>query len=194
MKRANNPRMAATRKLASHLNVDDKMKKKTKLMLIVPLTTVLLIVLVAPFLAGCSTTRQYSMPFAEAEVALFRALHLDKAQVMNNTIMAQAKAEGELEKSMSMKLFAISLHDHVPGKHLSFTASHIYNIGANGGEYIRFDLTAKQPELTEITVNYTDRWVGMWPPFVFLNPGTKREKNIHMIIWQENLATSDSSL
>ncbi len=171
--------------------VGSKMKMKTKLMLIVPLTTVLLVVVVAPLLSGCSTTRQYSMPFAKAEAALFSTLHLDKTQVLNNTIMAQAKAEGELEKSMSMKLFAIDLHDHIPDKHLSFTANHIYNIGANGGEYIRFDLTAKQPDLTEITVNYTDRWVGMWPPFIFLNPGSGREKNIHRIIWQKDLPTTE---
>lgn len=163
-------------------------------MLIVPVIAVLLIAGIAPLLSGCSTTRQYSMPFAEAEAALLDTLHLDKNQVLNNTVMAQAKAEGELEKSMSMKLFAIDLHDHIPDKHLAFTANHIYNIGANGGEYIRFDLTAKQPDVTEITVNYTDWWVGMWPPFVFLNPGTKREKNIHRIIWQGDLPTTDSTL
>ncbi len=108
--------------------------------------------------------------------------------------MAQAKADGGLEKSMSMKLFAIDLHDHVPGKHLSFTANHIYNIGANGGEYIRFDLTAKQQDMTEITVNYTDRWIAMFPPFVFLNPGPFREKKIHRIIWQKELPTTDSTV
>jgi len=165
------------------------MKMKTKLMLIVPAAAVMLAVFLAPLLSGCATTRQYPMSFAKAEAALFDTLHLDKTQVLNNTVMAQAKAEGELEKSMSMKLFAIDLHDHIPDNHLSFTANHIYNIGANGGEYIRFDLTAKQPELTEITVNYTDRWVGMFPPFVFLNPGKGREKNIHRIIWQKELPT-----
>ena len=175
-------------------DVGSKMKMKTKLMLIVPLTTVLLVVALAPLLSGCSTTRQYPMSFAKAEAALFDTLHLDKAQVLNDTLMAQAKAEGELEKSMSMKRFAIDLHDYVPDKHLSFTANHIYNIGANGGQYIRFDLTAKRPDLTEITVNYTDRWVGMWPPFVFLNPGPFREKSIHKIIWQEKLPTIKSTL
>jgi len=165
------------------------MKMKTKLMLIVPVPAVLLAVFLAPLLSGCATTRQYPMSFAKAEAVLFDTLYLDKTQVLKNTVMAQAKAEGELEKSMSMKLFAIDLHDHTPGKHLSFTANHIYNIGANGGEYIRFDLTAKQPELTESTVNYTDRWVGMFPPFVFLNPGKGREKKIHRIIWQKELPT-----
>ncbi len=167
---------------------------KTKLMLSVPIATVLLIACIAPLLSGCSTTRQYPIPFAKAEAALFDTLHLDKDQVLNNTVMAQAKAEGELKKSMSMKLFAIDLHDHVPDRQLSFTANHIYNIGANGGEYIRFDLTAKQSNLTEITVNYTDRWVGMFPPFLFLNPGPFREKRIHRLIWQKNLPTTKSTL
>jgi hypothetical protein len=124
------------------------------------------------------------MPFAKAEAALFDTLHLDKTKVLNNTVMAQAKAEGELGKSMSMKIFAIDLHDHVPDKHLSFTAHHLYNIGASGGQYIRFDLTATQANVTEVTVNYVDRWVGMFPPFVFLNPGPFREKKIHEQIWK----------
>jgi len=169
--------------------VGSKIKMKTKLILLFLAAAVLLAVVLAPLLSGCATTRQYPMSFAKAEAALLDMLHLDKDKVLNNTVMAQAKAEGELEKSMSMKLFAIDLHDHIPDNHLSFTANHIYNIGANGGEYIRFDLTAKQPDLTEITVNYTDRWVGMWPPFVFFNPGKGREKSIHRIIWQKELPT-----
>lgn len=51
--------------------------------------------------------------------------------------------------------------------------------------YISFDLTAKRPNLTQVTVNYTDRWVGIWPPFVFLNPGPRRERNIHRLIWEK---------
>jgi len=160
------------------------MKMKTKLMFIALAITALLVVIIAPLLSGCSTTRQYNLPFASAESALFDALHLDKTQVLNNTVMAQAKAEGELAKSMSMTLFAIDLHTCIPDKQLSFTANHIYNIGANGGEYILFELTAKSQNQTEITVNYTDRWVGIWPPFVFLNPGPKRERNIHRLIWE----------
>lgn len=158
---------------------------KTKAILIALSLIVLLIGCLAPLFSGYSTTRQYAISFAHTEAALFETLHLDKTQVLNNTKMVQAKAGGDLAKSMSMQFFAIDLHGHVPGKHLSFTAYHIYNIGAIGGEYIRFDLMAKEPKLTEVTVNYTDRWVGILPPFVFLNPGFFREKNIHKLIWQK---------
>lgn len=161
------------------------MKMKTKRIWLALPAAVLLLACIAPLLSGCSTTRHYPVPFAEAEAALLKTLHLDKDQVLYNTVMAQAKAEGALEKSMSMRLFAIDLHDYVPDQRLSFTAKHIYNIGASGGEYIRFDLTARPDNETLITVNYTDRWVGMWPPFIFLNPGFRREKNIHRIIWQK---------
>ena len=139
-------------------------------------------------LPGCSTTKQYPISFEQAETALFGALHLDKEKVVDKSkradrFLPQAKAEGELLKSMPMKLFAVYLHEYVPGKRLSFTAEHEYNIGANGSESIRFDLTAKKPDATKITVNYDDRWVGMWPPFVYLNLGYGKERNIHRIIW-----------
>jgi len=166
------------------------MKTRTKVILIIPSVAILLLVCAAPLLCGCATTREYSIPFATAEASLYDTLHLDKTQVLNNTVMAQAKAEGELERSMSMKLYAIDMHKHIPGKHLSFTLNHIYNIGANGGEYIRFDIVAKRSDITEVTVNYTDRWVGMWPPFVFLNPGPFREKRIHKAIWKTRLPTN----
>ena len=68
--------------------VGRKMKMKTKLILIVPPVTVLLAVCLAPVLSGCSTTRQYPMSFATAESALYETLHLDKNEVLNNTIMA----------------------------------------------------------------------------------------------------------
>jgi hypothetical protein len=128
------------------------------------------------------------MPFSMAETIFYDTLHLDKEQVLSNPVMAQAKAEGDLRKSMSMRLFAIDLHDYTPNQHLSLTSRHLYNIGATGGEYIRFSLTAVTEEQTKIMVNYTDRWIGIWPPFVFYNPGPKRERNIHRKIWGKKTA------
>ena len=170
------------------------MKIRTKVILITPLVAMLVLACAAPLLSGCATTREYSTPFATTEASLYDALHLDKTQVLSNTVMAQAKAEGELERSMSMRLYAIDVHTYIPDKRLSFTLYHRYDIGANGAEYIRFDIIAKQSDITEVTVNYTDRWVGMWPPFAFLNPGPFREKNIHRLIWQTGLPTTDSTL
>jgi hypothetical protein len=37
--------------------------------------------------------------------------------------------------------------------------------------------------VTRVKVNYTDRWVGIWPPFVFYNPGILRERRISGMIW-----------
>ena len=119
---------------------------------------------------------------------MFATLHLDKEKVVGQAknserFLPQAKAEGELAKSMTMKLFAVYLHDYVPGQRLSFTASHEYNIGASGSESIRFELTAQKPDATKITVDYTNRWKGIWPPFVVNDTGSSSEKNIHQIIW-----------
>ena len=81
-----------------------------------------------------------------------------------------------------MRPYGVDVHDDWPNE-LSFTCHHYYDIGAVGGEYIRFDLEKRDPERTRITVDYSDRWYGIWPPFVFWNPGIFRETTIHKLIW-----------
>ena len=39
------------------------------------------------------------------------------------------------------------------------------------------------PDATQVRVNYTDRWIGIWPPFVFYNPGMLRERRISRLIF-----------
>lgn len=50
-------------------------------------------------------------------------------------------------------------------------------------ESIRFDLRAVDANRTKITVDYHDRWYGMWPPFFFNNPGMVAERKILGVIW-----------
>jgi len=158
------------------------MKKRTQRFL-AALTTATALGVVVAVLAGCGTTRTYTMTYSHAETLLFTRLHLDKDSTLRNPRLVQARAEDKLMRPMSMKLFAVDLHSNTPGQYLSFTCHHLYNIGAVGGQYIRFDLKKEGDDKTSITVDYCDRWRGMWPPFVFWNPGPGRERKIHNAIW-----------
>lgn len=152
------------------------------------MATVTTLGIVVGVLAGCGTTRTYTMPYSHAETLLFERLHLDKDATLRDPRRVQARAEDDLMRPMSMKLFAVDMNSSTPGQFLSFTCHHLYNIGAVGGQYIRFDLKKKDDDKTSITVDYCDRWWGMWPPFVFWNPGPGRERNIHNAIWGKESA------
>jgi len=143
----------------------------------------LVLILVSGVLSGCATTKSYNIPYSRAESSLFEHLHLDKAKTLSSPRSVQAKAHGDLAKSMSMELFAVDLHEYTPGTSLSLTCRHLYNIGADGGQSIRFDLQRQTANKTRITVDYSDRWSGIWPPFVFSSPGLSQEPAIHSAIW-----------
>ncbi len=138
---------------------------------------------IVPLLSACASSRIYPMPFAQAETRLYTSLQLDRDQVRTNPVMAQAVATGDLAKPMSMTKYAVSPEIAMPGERLKLTLHHRYNIGAAGAESIRFDLQARGPNATRVKVNYTDRWSGIWPPFVFYNPGMIRERRISKQIW-----------
>lgn len=157
--------------------------KTTRRRLLVTITAVVVLVILFALFPGCGTTRKYRMPYAKVEGLLFEHLHLDKDLTLRNPRSVQARAEGDLVRPMSMKLFAVDLHQSTPGQALSFTCHHLYDIGAVGGQYILFDLQRVDEGSTRVTVDYCDRWYGMWPPFVFWNPGPVRERNIHKAIW-----------
>ena len=134
--------------------------------------------------AGFGTTRTYDIPFDEAATTLFSALHLDPGDTMTNTVSVQAKAEGVLANHMRMKLYAVQLDEYKPGITLAITCSHTYDIGASSAEYIRFRIQKQAPDKSKISVDYCDRWVGMWPPFLFWNPGPFRGSRILEQIWK----------
>ena len=144
-------------------------------------TTILLSA--APAVFGA--TRTYDIPFDKATTTLFSALHLDPNDAMTNTVSVQAKAEGILADHMRMKLYAVKLDEYKPGTTLAITCSHTYDIGAYGAEYICFRIQKQDPDKSIITVDYCDRWVGMWPPFLFWNPGPFRDSKILDQIWMK---------
>jgi len=170
------------------------MKRRTKHRLATLCLIFALVVALMGLLVGCSTTRTYSMPYAFAEDRLFERLHLEINTTLETPGRVQAKADGDLEGPMAMKRYAVDLHGHTSGESLSLTLSHRYNIGASGGEYIQFELARITDSETRITVNYTDRWWGMWPPFVFWNPGPFREKRIHAAIWGNEVANKSAQV
>ena len=142
-------------------------------------------ILLSAISAGFGTTRTYDIPFDEAATPLFTALHLDPTDTTTKPDWVQAKAENQLATLMRMKLYAVKLDEYKPGTALSFTCSHTYNIGASGAEYIRFRIQKQPSGKSKITVDYCDRWYGMWPPFIFWNPGPFRESKIHKQIWKK---------
>lgn len=73
-----------------------------------------------------------------------------------------------------------SNEDMIPKK-VSIVCTREYNIGASGGQTICFEISPVDETHTQITVAYTEQWVGMWPPFVFWSPG---------IIMRQRLADS----
>ena len=167
-----------------HKRCVEQMKTRTRLIIAGLAVAVIGVCL----LSGCGTTRTYNTPYSKAEEVLFERLHLNKDETLASPVSVQAKADGELGNLMSMKLYVVVLNQYTPGTSLSFTCHHLYDIGAVGGEYIRFDLRKKSADMTSITVDYCDRWYGMWPPFIFWNPGPFRERNIHGAIWEKESA------
>ena len=139
-------------------------------------------------LSGCAATKSYNIPFSRAGAVLFERLHLDEHQALSSPRSVQAKPKGNLAKQMSMELFAVDLHEYTPGTSLSFTCQHLYDIGAVGGQYIRFDLRKQAADKTRVTVDYCDRWYGMWFPFVFWSPGLSQERTILNEIWGRETA------
>ncbi len=133
---------------------------------------------------GWGTTRTYNLPFSQAEAFLLYRLGLDENDLAR-PLAVQAKVDSVLAEYMSMKLYRVHIDEYKAGEHLSFTCSHRYNIGASGQECIHFDLLKRTSAKTRVTVDYCDRWAGMFPPFVFWNPGLGREKGIHNEIWNK---------
>ena len=127
------------------------------------------------------TSRTYDISYADAENLLLSSLHISLTELIDRPL--QAKAGDALADSMSMTLYSATLDRYEPNNLLSFTCCHRYNIGATGGEYIHFDIKRVTPAKTKILVNYSDRWRGMFPPFLFWNPGFARERHIHDQVW-----------
>ena len=155
------------------------MKKK----IYVASTLPIIIAVVLFYLYGFGTSKTYRIPYLETENILLSRLHLNLNELVNRPLSVQAKADDVLAKSMRMKLYAVTLDKYEPNNQLSFTCYHRYNIGAVGEEYIHFDIIKLTPTKTSITVNYSDRWKGVFPPFVFWNPGLARERHIHSEVW-----------
>jgi len=163
------------------------MKKRISYTAVTFLGIVVLIGLLV-FCYGYGTTQTWNIPYSTAENILFSRLSLDKNKLTAGKLSVQAKVDDNLGKYMSMKIYSAKLNRYEPNERLDFMCQHRYNIGAIGGEYIRFSLTKRSPKKTKITVDYCDRWRGIWPPFVFWNPGLGREKHIHHEIWDKKTA------
>ena len=128
-------------------------------------------------------TRKYGLTYLQAERMLLDALGLDAKALFNNPKVMQAKVGAELNRYMKMKLYRVRIARHIPGEYLSMTVSHQYNIGASGQERVTFIINRKSKVETSVTVDYCNRWVGIFPPFVYYSSSFINESRIQDLIW-----------
>ena len=141
--------------------------------------------------AGCGTTRTVSGRYPEVESLVLARLGVDKRELTETEWQqTQIRVGDELARWMGMRVFTVQLDDYVPDDHISFTASHSYDIGATGGEYVDFSIRREDANRTRVSVDYSDRAAGcclVVPlPFAYANPGVFREKKIAEYILREN--------
>ena len=158
---------------------DMKVRKRRLLVLLISVSVIFLL-LYAVFVPA---TRKYELSYPETERMLLDALGLDAERLFNNPKAMQAKVGPELNKYMKMRLYRVRIARHIPGEYLSMSVSHQYNIGANGQERVTFVIRRKSKVKTSVTVDYCDRWVGIFPPFVYYSSGSINESRIQDLIW-----------
>ena len=142
--------------------------------------------------SGCGTTRTITMRYHETESLVIGRLGVNKHELTDTQWkQTQIHVDDELGQLMLMRIFTVKLKDYTPDDHISFTAYHEYDIGANGGEYVDFSIRKVDENRTKVSVDYSDRAVGcclVIPlPFAYQNPGICRERRILNYILQENV-------
>ncbi len=139
------------------------------------------------WMSGCSASRVYKMPYAEAENLMLARLGIAKKKLTTNK-SGSVSLDEELKKNSyaaDIDGSAVELNKYQPDRYIKFTAYHRYNIMAAGGEYFYFVVKKINELNTKVSVNYSDRSVGCIPcfgycgiPFIFINPGMFRERKI----------------
>jgi len=127
------------------------------------------------------TSRTYNISFSQAEVFLLYRLGIYRDDLARK--YSHAKFDNSLAQYTSEQVYSVRVDEYREGEYLNFTCSCIYNILAEGGEYIRFELKKRGTEKTRITVDYSERFWGPFAPLGFWNPGIVRERDIHNEIW-----------
>ncbi len=156
-----------------------KLRKRNLFVLLISVSVICLLL----YIVFAPTTRVYGLTYPQTERILLDALHLDANLLFNNPKAMQAKVGPELNRYMKMKLYRVSIARYIPGEYLSMTVSHQYNIGATGQERVTFIISRKSKVKTSVTVDYCNRWVGIFPPFVYYSSSSINESRIQDLIW-----------
>ena len=143
-----------------------------------------LLALLSFCLCSCRYAQTYRTPYAQMEDTLLQRFCIDKQHLIASQL-ALITVDPELADYMTMGAFNVVLKKYVPEEHLRFTAFHLYDIGAVGGQYITFDLRKIDDRKTRVAVNYSDRAAGFFIiPFAYANPGSIREPRIVKTIFE----------
>ena len=143
-----------------------------------------LLALLSFCLCSCRYAQTYKTPYPQMESTLLQRLCIDR-QALITSQFVRVGADPQLAEYMTMTAFDVSLKKYTPERHIRFTASHLYDIGAVGGQYITFDLRRLDDQRTRVAVNYSDRAAGFFIiPFAYANPGSIREPKIVKTIFE----------
>jgi hypothetical protein len=105
-------------------------------------------------------------------------LKLDENDFSNKHDFMTALSTNSPLFQLTENVFLISMYENITHLKTSIILKREYNIGASGSEVIRFNIAPIDNNRTQVTINYTDSWIGMWPPFVWWNPGLIMECRI----------------
>jgi len=136
--------------------------KKTRIII---MSVVIIFVVVFMSAVNRKSTLVYEGSLAETKQMLFAYL-----DVKENSKYSPASGTNSPLYELVGYILHVSDEKSILGKR-SIVAQHEYNIGASGGVMVRFDLVPVDNNNTRVAVSYKDAWVGIWPPFVFWNPG-----------------------
>ena len=151
------------------------MKMKRKLIWLTVLVSV--IALILTFALNGKASIIYDGSLDETNRMILTYLDLDESNFTNKHNEVVSSTNSPLF-GLTETVYHVSIHKHLAFRKTSILLKHEYNIGASGSESIYFNIVPTDDNHTQMTIDYNDSWVGIWPPFVWWNPGVIMEHRI----------------
>jgi len=148
-----------------------------KIKIHIAILLLLLIVVITFTIDAIRNTMIIASPLHETKQALFEYFDIHE-KILNPKINAIATTEKSPLYGVTDYILHVSMDENTSPEKFTITLTHDYNIGATGGMTIRFVLTPVDETRTRLTVYFEDSWTGIWPPFVFWNPGMTIKQRI----------------
>ena len=134
-----------------------------------------LVVLISVLVLILTLTRKTSIIYDgsldETNRMILTYLKLDENNFSNRHDYMTGLSTNSPLFQLTERVFLISMNENGTHSKTSIILKHEYNIGASGSEVICFNIMPINDNRTRVTIDYNDSWIGMWPPFVWWNPG-----------------------